>query len=243
MIGRLVEAWCLERGVDITPYGSWTHESEKNDRAAEPCSANPEPERCDLAIEAIWTSGALNELEIYRRLAVREVWLWMAGRIEIFTLRGDAYAPLERSKLFPDIDLAELLTYVDIKPMTRAVTQYRVALHAARRPSLDDEAKIREVLAGYGVATPAAISRRKRTSCWLLAKGWVRRRDRPRTDTLASALEAFGYTGALRTVEHDAGDRSASRGDRERSYRDRSQAHALALAYCEPRFSERMIQS
>src|SRR5436190_7915044 len=50
MIGRLVEAWCLERGVDITPYGSWTLESKEAGRGIEPdecyvLSDNPQPER------------------------------------------------------------------------------------------------------------------------------------------------------------------------------------------------------
>src|SRR4051794_7864197 len=31
MIGRLVEGWCFEKGVPITPYGSWTHESKEED--------------------------------------------------------------------------------------------------------------------------------------------------------------------------------------------------------------------
>src|SRR5439155_14101737 len=52
MIGRLVEAWCVERGVEITPYGSWTHESKDADRGIEPDECyvlgdNPQPERAD----------------------------------------------------------------------------------------------------------------------------------------------------------------------------------------------------
>ena len=29
-LGRLVEAWCTENEIDVTPYGSWTHESKKS---------------------------------------------------------------------------------------------------------------------------------------------------------------------------------------------------------------------
>src|SRR5215470_6376523 len=36
MIGRLVETWCLEKGVGITPYGSWTLESKESNRGVEP---------------------------------------------------------------------------------------------------------------------------------------------------------------------------------------------------------------
>jgi len=87
----------------------------------------------DLAIEVIWTSGGLSKLEVYRKLDVREVWIWKASKIEVFTLRDENYVPLERSELLPDIDLEQLLAFVDVKPMTRAVTKYRAVLRAARQ--------------------------------------------------------------------------------------------------------------
>lgn len=65
MIGRLVEAWCLETGVAITPYGSWTLEDKEAERG------------------------------------VREVWVWKDGAIAVYTLRDDAYAPIDRSELSP----------------------------------------------------------------------------------------------------------------------------------------------
>ena len=78
MIGCLVEAWCVERGVEITPYGSWTLESKEADRGIEPDECyvlgdNPQPERADLAIEVEWTRGAIDKLDVYRKLGVREV--------------------------------------------------------------------------------------------------------------------------------------------------------------------------
>jgi hypothetical protein len=33
----------------------------------------------------IWTSGGIDKLEVYRRLRVREVWIWKSGRIEAAT--------------------------------------------------------------------------------------------------------------------------------------------------------------
>lgn len=59
-IGRLVEAYALERGIESSPYGSWTLK-----RA--PKEAGLEPDECylvgdqsrdtpDLAIEVVWTS-------------------------------------------------------------------------------------------------------------------------------------------------------------------------------------------
>jgi hypothetical protein len=137
MIGCLVEGWCLEMGVAITPYGSWTLESQASERAVEPDECYvlgdvPEPERCDLAIEVVWTSGGLDKLEVYRKLAVREVWIWKRGKLEVFGLRGQEYVPLERSELLPALDLDALVRYIDVKPMTRAVTEYRAALRATK---------------------------------------------------------------------------------------------------------------
>ena len=139
MLGRLVEAWCFEAGVDVTPYGSWTLESKEAERGAEPdecyvIGAVEDPQRPDLAIEVVVTSGGVDKLEIYRKLGVREVWFWQEGRIGLHCLRGDAYAPVARSELLPGIDLEQLLGFVDVRPMTRAVREYRAALRAAKGP-------------------------------------------------------------------------------------------------------------
>lgn len=133
MIGCLVEAWCLEKGVAITPYGSWTLESKEADRGVEPDECYvigdvQNPERPDLAIEVVWTSGGIDKLEVYRKLGVQEVWIWRQGTFEVFSLRDAQYARVERSEIVRGLDLAVLLRFVDVRPMTRAVTEYRAAL-------------------------------------------------------------------------------------------------------------------
>jgi Uma2 family endonuclease len=138
MIGRLVEAWCLENGVDITPYGSWTLESKAAERGVEPDECYvlgdvPDPERCDLAIEVIWTSGGIDKLKVYRGLGVREVWLWKRGKLEVFSLRDDNYSLLHESELLRGIDLVELARFVNRQPMTRAVKEYRATLRKRKK--------------------------------------------------------------------------------------------------------------
>jgi Uma2 family endonuclease len=135
MIGRLVEAWCMQKGVDITPYGSWTHESKESDRGVEPDECyvlgdDPKPERAHLAIEIFWTSGSIDKLEIYRKLGVREVWIWKAGSLELFKLVDEHYQSISASEVLPGIDLEELLEFVEVRPMTRAVREYRARLSA-----------------------------------------------------------------------------------------------------------------
>lgn len=133
MLGRLVEAWCFERGVAITPYGAWTLESEEAERGAEPDECyvlgdDPDPERPDLAIEVVWTSGRLDKLEIYGELGVREVWYWRRGKLTLFALRGVRYVEIEASGVLSGIDHQQLLRFVDRTPMTAAVRDYRLAL-------------------------------------------------------------------------------------------------------------------
>lgn len=133
MIGRLVEAWCMAKGVDITPYGSWTLENKDADRGAEPDECyvlgdDDDPDRPDLAIEVIWTSGGLNKLEVYRMLGVREVWVWKKGAISVHVLDGHEYREVNQSVALPELDREQLLRFVDIRPMTKAVRQYRALL-------------------------------------------------------------------------------------------------------------------
>jgi Uma2 family endonuclease len=136
MIGCLIEAWCLERGLDITPYGSWTLESKRADRGVEPDECyvlgdSPEPERPDLAIEVIWTSGGVDKLDVYRRLGVAEVWVWRDATFALFALRGEQYEQIPGSELLPGLDHEQLAQFIDLKPMTRAVRAYRKTLRDA----------------------------------------------------------------------------------------------------------------
>lgn len=133
MIGSLVEAWCMERDLDIMPYGSWLLESKTHRRGIEPdeCYVVGEvtdPDVPDLAIEVVWSSGGLDELDIYRRLRVREVWFWMDETLHLYGLRGNGYEPLARSEVLPGLDHELLLRYVDFLSVTKAVKEYRAAL-------------------------------------------------------------------------------------------------------------------
>jgi Uma2 family endonuclease len=135
MIGRLVEAWFLEKGVDISPYGSWTLESKDAERGVEPDECyvlgdRPDPALPDLAIEVVWTSGGVNKLDVYRKLGVREVWIYRRGAFAIHGLRADTYERLVASEVLPGIDLELIAKYVGVQPMTRAVRELREALRA-----------------------------------------------------------------------------------------------------------------
>jgi len=73
--------------VEFRTLGSWTLQDRAADAGAEPDECyvfgdRPDAERPDLAVEVLWTHGGLNKLEIYRRLGVREIWVWAHARIQ-----------------------------------------------------------------------------------------------------------------------------------------------------------------
>jgi Uma2 family endonuclease len=132
-LGCLLEAYALERGVDLSPYGSWTVKSAPRQSGAEPdecyiVGADQSRDRPDLAIEVVWTSGGIDKLEVYARLGVGEVWLWKDGRIGVHVLRGGRYESAARSALFPDLDLELLCSFLDRPTALQAVRAFREAL-------------------------------------------------------------------------------------------------------------------
>ena len=133
-LGCLLEAYALERGIDLSPYGAWTLNNAFGQSGAEPdecyiVGPDQHKEVPDLAIEVVWTSGGLDKLEIYRRLGIGEVWFWKDGRIHIHRLRDGAYEPADRSPMFPDLDTALICSLLDRPTALQAVKALRDALH------------------------------------------------------------------------------------------------------------------
>jgi Uma2 family endonuclease len=133
-IGCLVEAWCLERGIEFTPYGAWTLKSRRDERGveADECYVfGPEPKRKrrpDLAIEVVWTWGGIDKLDVYRKLGVREVWYWDQGKLQAYVRRGLSYEAVAASEALPGIDLEQLVSFLDRPTASRAIRDYRAAL-------------------------------------------------------------------------------------------------------------------
>ncbi len=130
-IGRLVETWCQERGIKYEPLGAWTLQDKAVARGVEPdeCylfgSDREDAPRPDLAIEVIWTSGSIKKLEIYRKLGVREVWIWHRGELIAHALRDDIYEPVSESRVLPGIDIPQLASVLDQPTASDAIDAYR----------------------------------------------------------------------------------------------------------------------
>lgn len=135
VIGGLVETFCLHRGIRFQTLGSWTLKKRREERGVEPDECyvfgTRKPERPDLVIEVIWTAAGIDKLEIYRRLGVREVWIWRRGRIQAHGLCGERYEPLGKSEVLPGIDLEQVARLLDRPTTYDAMVAYRAALEAA----------------------------------------------------------------------------------------------------------------
>lgn len=134
-LARLVEAYAEEQGLSLNGYGSWTIKEQRDERGAEPDECYVlgvhEPDRPDLAIEVVWTSGGLDKLEVYRGLRVREVWFWQGGQLTVHELEGERYVERPRSLLLPGLDLARVATLAAWPDQTQAVREYRAELRRA----------------------------------------------------------------------------------------------------------------
>lgn len=134
LLGGLVETYCLELAIPFRTLGSWTLESEPDERAIEPDECfilgEADADRPHLAIEVIWTSGGLDKLEIYRKLDVAEVWIWQHGRLLPNVLRDQHYQPAEASLVLPGIDLEQLGSFLEQPTTYHAIRAYRAALRA-----------------------------------------------------------------------------------------------------------------
>jgi Uma2 family endonuclease len=141
MIGRLVETWCLEDGVEFSGFGSWTLKSKRKETGVEPdecyvLGEAPRKKRPDLAIEVIWTSGGIDKRDLYSKFGVPEIWFWRRGRISVHVLRGREYHQVTRSQLLPKIDLAQLASFVDRfdeRPASKTIRAYKQALRTKRK--------------------------------------------------------------------------------------------------------------
>jgi len=135
-LGRLIETYADEGGLDLIGCGSWTVRKEGEARGAEadecyvlgPIQAQPEVP--DLAVEVVWTSGGIDKLEVYRGLGVPEVWFWQDGGLRIYLLAGGEYRPSPRSRVLPDLDPDLIVRFMSYPSQTQAVRGLREAMRS-----------------------------------------------------------------------------------------------------------------
>jgi Uma2 family endonuclease len=135
-IARLLEAWAVERRVDLRGFGSTTFRREARQRGLEPdeCYKLGKLEEDgipDIAIEVVVSSALVDKMAVYAGLGVVEVWVWQpsTSAIAVNRLVDGAYQRRERSEVLPTLDLAELARFVRPgESQTELVIAYQTAL-------------------------------------------------------------------------------------------------------------------
>jgi Uma2 family endonuclease len=132
-IARLLELYCLERDIPLYGYGSTTFRKEEEKRGLEPdecyCRGEDRPVP-DIALEVVVTAPAIDKLEVYRGLGVREIWVFRQGKFQLFTLRGGRYEPLARSEVFSEVELERVAHYAGEADQHAALRAFRDELRA-----------------------------------------------------------------------------------------------------------------
>jgi Uma2 family endonuclease len=131
-IAALVEAYLDFLGIEYTPTGSMTLESEElrvKREADESYELGLDRDRPDLAIEVVVTSGSISKLLAYQRLKIAEVWFWEKDMLSIYILTTDGYQLSEKSIGLPDLDIVMLVDCIKLTNHTDAVRRFRQALN------------------------------------------------------------------------------------------------------------------
>lgn len=133
-IARLLELFCLERDIPLFGYGSTTFRKEEQERGLEPdeCYARGGDRTIpEIAIEVIVTHGLIDKLDVYRRLDIREVWLFQSGAFKVLTLRGERYEEIAASEVIPEVDLAQIARYAQMTDQHAALRAFRDELRGS----------------------------------------------------------------------------------------------------------------
>lgn len=127
-IARLLELFCIERDIPLYGYGSTTFRKEEKERALEPDECycrGADGEIPDVALEVVVTPAAIDKLEVYRGLGVREVWVFQRGVFRVLTLQEGAYVLVAKSDVFPEVDLEQLAHFAEQGDQHAALLGYR----------------------------------------------------------------------------------------------------------------------
>lgn len=138
-IGRVIDAYLVQRGLRGIPNGEWTLRDAVKEAGCQPDECylfgeKPDAQaRPDLVIEVNWSRGGIDKLEIYRRLEIPEVWFWEDDAIAVYSLALGTYQRRERSSFLPGLDLAFVCSILDLDSLA--------AIHAAMAERLRTESE------------------------------------------------------------------------------------------------------
>ncbi len=115
VINGLVKAYCRKYNLLYFPRGSATLRN--------PLTAGKEPDHSftfevekknpDLAIEVVFSSGSVRDLQKYKYLGVREVWFWQNEEIKFYQLVDSQYVEIEVSSCLSELSSEFLIEFIN----------------------------------------------------------------------------------------------------------------------------------
>lgn len=114
-ISILINAYCRRHLIDYYAFGS------SDIKVAPIAGKQPDLSYCfqtekdtpDLAVEVIFSSGGIKDLDKYKVLKVKEVWLWEKEQLKFFTLINNKYQQIQNSKCLDELNAKFLRQYIN----------------------------------------------------------------------------------------------------------------------------------
>jgi Uma2 family endonuclease len=111
----LIVAYCDAIELDYYPLGSTTLKQKDKSVGKEPDTSfcfGSLKQIPDLAVEVVFSSGSVEDLEKYQKLGVKEVWFWINNQLEIYSLVDVRYQKQNSSDNLPGLDVNLLNKYI-----------------------------------------------------------------------------------------------------------------------------------
>ena len=67
----------------------------------------------DIAVEIIFSSGSIADLEKYKILGIKEVWLWQQNELIFYELSNKHYQIIPESSCFPKLKSSEFIEFIN----------------------------------------------------------------------------------------------------------------------------------
>lgn len=115
IINGLIKTYCRKYNLAYFPMGSTTLKNppksgKEPDHSFAFKTDKPLPE---LAVEVNYTSGSVIDLEKYRDLGIKEVWMWKDEAITFYHLVDSQYQKVKNSVCLPQLNSNFLITFIN----------------------------------------------------------------------------------------------------------------------------------
>ena len=115
VISILINAYCRKYKLLYFPMGSTTLKN--------PFTVGKEPDTSyafntakdtpDLAVEVVFSSGSVNDLQKYKYLGVKEVWFWQDNEIKFYELLDSEYVKIDVSSCLSQLSAEFLIEFIN----------------------------------------------------------------------------------------------------------------------------------